>query len=325
MKVHTDLEKVKYCIRRSKVCRFLFYFPLELYYLLLRLRIRFTSDKTHVLKRYRKVFHKDPNLDNPVTMNEYLTWRKLFDRDPLLPRCSDKYRVREYVAEKIGDQYLVPLLAATDSVDKIDFDKLPDRFVIKVNHGSGQNIIVKDKQHEDLEAIKVRLHYWMKRSHYYNNREWQYKEIEPMIVVEELLLDENGNVPKDYKFHVFAGKVEMIQVDTNRFETHKRIFYSPNWEELPFNWVPVDEHDRPKYPKADPQPKPDVLETMIQLAEKLAEDFPYVRVDFYYTGGKIYFGELTFTHENGLAKFFPDHYDIFYGQKIPQQKKVKST
>ena len=177
MKPHTKLEKVKHCIRRSKVCRLLLYFPLELYYLLLRLRVQFTSDKTHVVKRYQNVFQRKPNLNNPVTMNEYLTWRKLFDRDPLLPRCSNKYRVREYVANKIGKTYLVPLLAAADSVDKIDFDKLPNRFVIKINHGSGQNIIVKNKQHEDLEAIKVRLHYWMKRSHYYNNREWQYKAV----------------------------------------------------------------------------------------------------------------------------------------------------
>lgn len=325
MTSYTGLEKIKNCIRQSNICRLFLYIPLELYFLLLRLRVYLTSDKAYVIKHYRKVFHKTPNLHPPITMNEYLTWRKLFDRNPLLPYCSDKYRVREYVAQKIGDTYLVPLLAVADNIKKIDFDKLPDRFVIKVNHGSGQNIIVKDKHLENLEIVKVRLHYWMKRSHYYNNREWQYKEIKPMIIVEELLLDKNGNVPNDYKFHVFGGKVEMIQVDTDRFEMHKRIFYSPEWEELPFNWVPVDKSDHPKYPKALPQPKPAALKKMIQLAEKLAEDFPYVRVDFYYINEKIYFGELTFTHENGLAKFFPDHYDTFYGKKISLIKKAKSA
>ena len=324
MKAHIDLEKVKNCIKQSKICRLFLCIPAELYYLVLRLRVLITSDKTYIIKRYRKVFHKDPNLDKPVTMNEYLTWRKLYDRDPLLPRCTNKYLVRAYVKEKIGDQYLVPLLAIAERVDKINFDTLPNRFVIKINHGSGQNIIVKNKTYENLDEIKVRLHYWIKRNHYYNNREWQYKEIKPMIVVEKLLLDEQGAIPKDYKLHVFGGKVEMIQIDTDRFEAHKRIFYSPTWEELLFNWVPVDAYNRPKYPKAAPQPKPDALDTMINLAEKLAEDFPYVRVDFYYIGGKIYFGELTFTHENGLAKFFPDEYDTYYGQKVPRLKKIES-
>jgi len=323
MKRKTHIEKIKSCIKSHRICRFLLYIPLELFYLALKLRVRLTSDRNYISSRYARVFHQKPNFENPATMNEYLAYRKLYDRDPLLPLCSDKYRVRHYVAQKIGEEYLVPLLLATDDPDKIDFTKLPDRFVIKVNHGSGQNIIVTDKNRIDTdknridtEETRVLLHYWMKRSHYYNNREWQYKEIKPMVIIEEMLLDSDGQVPKDYKFHLFGGKVEMINIDTDRFGTHRRIFYSPKWEKLDFLWVPAVADNQPKYTEADPQPKPENLDEMIRLAEKLAEDFLYVRADFYNLRGKIYFGELTFTHENGLAKFFPQKYDAVYGEKI---------
>ncbi len=316
MKPKTHIEKIKSCIKSRKICRFSLYIPLELFYLALKLRVRLTPDRSYISKRYARVFRHKPDFENPATMNEYLAYRKLYDRDPLLPLCSDKYRVRRYVADKIGEEHLVPLLMATDDPDTIDFSKLPDRFVIKVNHGSGQNIIVTDKTKIDTEETRVLLHYWMKRSHYYNNREWQYKEIKPMVIIEEMLLDSDGHVPKDYKFHVFGGKVEMINIDTDRFEKHRRIFYSPKWEKLDFLWVPDVGNNQPKYEESDPQPKPENLDEMIRLAEKLAEDFLYVRVDFYNLRGKIYFGELTFTHENGLAKFFPEKYDAIYGEKI---------
>jgi len=314
------VETTKKCIKKSKFCRGVLLVPTEMFYLYLKLKIMLTPDKKYVIKRYKAVFKKEPNLKKPETINEFINYRKLYDRDPLMTRCSDKYLVREYVSEKIGEAYLIPLIAASEDVYTLDFESFPKSFVAKVNHGSGQNAIVKDKDKEKLEEMKVLFHYWMKRSHYYNNREWQYKDIKPMVIVEEILFDESGEVPKDYKFHTINGKVEMIQVDSERFSDHKRIFYSPSWEKLDFMWVPVDANGEGKYKQAPDQAKPKHLEEMIKVVEKLAEDFQYVRVDLYYANEKIYFGELTFTHENGLAKFFPEEYDTFYGQKLDQEK-----
>lgn len=311
------LEKsAKTCIKKSKMCRVLMSGPIALFYFYLRLKIWLIPDKKYIIKHYKRVFHQVPNLEQPQTMNEYINYRKLYDKNPLLTLCSDKYLVRQYVAEKIGDQYLIPLLAASDDVFSINFDLLPKSFVAKVNHGSGQNFIVKDKHKVEIPEMQIMLHYWMKRSHYYNNREWQYKDIKPMVIIEEMLFDESGDVPKDYKFHTFNGKVEMIQIDSERFSDHKRIFYSKDWEKQDFMWVPVFEDGQPKYKEADEQQKPAHLAQMLDIVEKLAEDFKYVRVDLYYANQKIYFGELTFTHENGLAKFFPEKYDAYFGSKL---------
>jgi len=310
------IESTKKCIKKSKVCRAFMYLPTESFYLYLKLKLLLVSDKKYITDRYKRVFKKVPNLEDPQTMNEYINHRKLYDKNPLLTLCSDKYLVREYVSNKVGEEYLIPLLAASEDVYEIDFHALPNSFVAKVNHGSGQNMIVKDKSSINIQEMQVLFHYWMKRSHYYNNREWQYKDIKPMTIVEEILIDESGDVPKDYKFHTLNGKVEMIQVDSERFSDHKRIFYSSTWDKLDFMWVPVDKNGDAKYQQADEQEKPKDLEKMIAIVEKLAEDFKYVRVDLYYSNEKIYFGELTFTHENGLAKFFPEKYDAYFGEKL---------
>ncbi len=313
-----DIKSIKDCVVKSKYCRVFMKGPLWLFYSYLKLRLLIVPDKKHIVKNYVKVFDKEPDLKDPKTINEFINYRKLYDRNPLYTLCSDKYKVREYVKDKIGEQYLIPLLASSKDAYELNFHSLPDKFVAKVNHGSGQNMIVLDKSKEDLEAMQVMFCYWMKRNHYYNTREWQYKDIEPVLIVEELLSDESGNVPKDYKFHTINGKVEMIQLDTERFSDHRRIFYSPSWEELDFMWVPVDENGEEKYKKAPTQEKPDNLEKMIEIVEKLAEDFKYVRVDLYNFNSKIYFGELTFTHEDGLAKFFPEKYDAYYGGKLTE-------
>ncbi len=245
-----------------------------------------------------------------------IQYRKLYDRKDFYTLCSDKYRVREYVKNIIGAKYLIPLLDAYDNVRDIDFNNLANEFVIKVNHGSGQNIIVKDKAKLNISQVKNQLNYWMRKNHYYNSREWQYKNIEPKIIFEKLMLDENGKVPYDYKFHCINGKIEFIQIDVDRFGKHKRIYYSPIWEEMPFNWSPILKNGVEKYKKAQTQHKPKLLNEMSEIVEKLAKYFYYIRVDLYIIKDKIYFGELTFSHENGTAKFFPDKWDKFYGEKI---------
>jgi hypothetical protein len=311
-----NLESIKSCLKKSKVCRAFAKFPISLFYIYLKLKTLVISDKSYVISHYKKVFGKTPDLKNPKTINEFIAKRKVYDRDPLLTLCADKFKVREYVKEKIGKEYLIPLITYSDDIYKIDFNSLPNSFAAKVNHGSGQNMIVLDKTKENIDEMKVHIDYWMKRNHYYNTREWQYKNIKTLILFEELILDKDGSIPKDYKFHMIGGKVEFIQIDTERFNNHKRIFYSASWEELEFMWAPVTPENKPKYKKTRPMQKPKSLQEMIKISEKLSEDFDYVRVDLYAVNEKIYFGELTFTHENGLSKFFPEIYDRYFGKKL---------
>jgi hypothetical protein len=312
------IENIKSCLKRSKICRAFAQLPLNIFYSYLKLKTIIISDESYVTKHYENVFGKKPDLKNPKTMNEFIAHRKVYDRNPLFTLCADKFKVREYVKDKIGEEYLIPLITYSDDIKKVDFDALPNSFAAKVNHGSGQNMIILDKDKENIEEMKIHICYWMNRNHYYNTREWQYKNIETLILFEELILDEDGTIPKDYKFHTIGGKVEFIQIDTERFEDHKRIFYSPSWEELDFMWAPATSQNRPKYEKAPPLEKPENLQKMIELVEKLAEDFNYVRVDLYDVNQKLYFGELTFTHEDGLAKFFPEKYDRYFGKMLSQ-------
>jgi len=311
-----NLESIKSCLKRSKVCRSLAQFPINLFYIYLKLKTVIISDKSYIQRDFKKVFGKNPDLENPKTINEFIAKRKVYDRDPIFTLCADKFKVREYVKEKIGEEYLIPLITYSDDIYKVDFNTLPNSFAAKVNHGSGQNMIVLDKTKENIDEMKVHIHYWMQRNHYYNTREWQYKNIETLILFEELILDKDGSIPKDYKFHMIDSKVEFIQIDTERFDNHKRIFYSSSWEELDFMWAPVTSDNNPKYKKTRPMDKPKNLQDMIKISEKLSEDFDYVRVDLYDVNQKIYFGELTFTHENGLSKFFPEIYDRYYGERL---------
>ena len=269
----------------------------------------FVSDEKFIQDRYKSVFKENGNFKNPTTLNEIISYRKLYDRKDFYTQCSDKHKVREIIKNAIGEKYLIPLIAIYDNVDKIDFDKLPNSFVLKVNHGSGQNIIVKDKNTLNISQAKNQLEYWMRKNHYYNSREWQYKNIEPKIIVEKLMLDNDGKVPYDYKFHCINGKIEFIEIIADRLDILKIIFYSSDWKEMPFIWST-------KYKKADSQVQPRNLEEMKKIVIKLAKDFYYIRVDLYSLNNKIYFGELTFSAANGMGKFVPEKWDKFYGEKV---------
>lgn len=177
------------------------------------------------------------NLHNPQTFSEKVVWKKVNDRNPLLPVTADKYKVREYLTEKLGDkdakEILIPLLYVTDDPKTIPFDKLPSRYIIKTNFGSGQTLIVnKESSYSKKEIIDI-CQKWLKKSYGVMYHEWAYQQIERKIVIEELLLDENGNIPKDFKFFVFKGRCEMVQVDFNRFTNHSRSLYTREWEMIP--------------------------------------------------------------------------------------------
>lgn len=280
-------------------------------------RFRILPDKAFLKKHFRQVHGRELNLENPVLLSEKIQWLKLNDNRPVLTLCADKYKVREYITEKIGSQYLVPLIFETKNPREIVADILPDYpVIIKTNNNSGGNIIVYHKDQTDYPHLHKKLLRLMHQNFYYTTKENQYKNIVPRIVIEKLLFDDQGNLPMDYKFHCFNGKVEFIQLDIDRFTNHKRNFYDVHWKLLPFTWSrhvdgkPIWENSDMKFTA------PYSINEMISIAEILAKDFKYVRADLYYHLGKVYFGELTFHHGGGNEIFRPLEYDEIYGQKL---------
>ncbi|OOZ42172.1 hypothetical protein BOW53_00915 [Solemya pervernicosa gill symbiont] len=273
----------------------------------LRLKALLIPDSLYLKHQYKKTFSKVAQLNPPETINEFILQRKLYDRNPRYTECSDKYRVRSWVEKVAGEDCLVPLLAVSDDVDEINYASLPEPFVIKVNHGCGQNMIVREKSEVDWLSAKRQLKGWMRNSHYLNTREWQYKNIQPMVVV-EALLSEGGELPKDYKLHCFNGVVRYIAVVHDREHKASVSFYDPQWNYLFIEWG--------RYEMGPKEKRPETLDEMVGLAQKLSQEFDYVRVDLYSVAGQVYFGELTFTPLNGLSKFNPEKYDRIFAQAL---------
>ena len=274
------------------------------------------NKKRLIAEQFKKELGYEINFDDPKSFNEKIQWIKLNYKNPLLTKCADKFVVREYVKEKIGNQYLVNLLAVYDKVEDIDFDNLPDKFVLKVNHGSGQNIICKNKNELNIQDAKEKLKIWMQPSsnHYYYSYEWCYKKIKPKIICEEYIEQLDGNLI-DYKFLCFHGEPKYIWVDIDRFGNHRRNFYDLDWNYL--------EDFQLKYPKDRNTitSKPAHLKEMINIAKKLSEAFPHVRIDLYSLDDKIYFGEMTFYSGNGMEVFTPQKRDYELGNLITLPKK----
>ena len=239
------------------------------------------------------------DLENPRTFNEKIQWIKLYDSTPLKTRLADKYLVREWIREKIGEEYLVPLLGVWNCFDDIDFDSLPDQFALKCNHGSGWNMIVKDKSSFDRNEAKKKFDKWMKTNFaFYAGLELQYNDIRPKIIAEQYLEQIDQNL-YDYKISVFHGEPKIIWVIGDRDLEHhkgKKAFFDLNWEVL--------ELMDPSYGNFDVLPqKPVNLDEMLNIAKTLGENFTYVRVDLYNLSGKIVFGEMTFTPASGKGKW----------------------
>ena len=228
------------------------------------------------------------NIDYPQTFNEKIQWLKLYDSTPIKTRLADKYLEREWVKEKIGEKYLIELLGAYDTFDEIDFKKLPKQFVIKCNHGCGYNIIVKDKSKLDIKEARKKINAWMKENYAFRfGCELQYRDIKPKIIVEKYLENKNHDFLTDYKFYCFNGNPKYLQIISSRTEKeHKTSFYDQNWTKQSF----YDNLFENKVLE-----KPQNYQQMINLAQKLSQDFSYVRVDFYVLDdGTIKFGEMTF-------------------------------
>lgn len=271
----------------------------------------FLPDEPFLKLRYRIEMGKKLNLKNPQTFNEKLQWLKLYDRKPEYTKMVDKYEVRKYIAEKIGEEYLIPLLGVWDSFDEIDFDKLPNQFVLKCTHDSGGLVICKDKSQLDIAAAKKKIEKCLKRNFYYITREWPYKNVKPRIIAEKYMVTEDGQEIKDFKVHNFNGKPEFILVCDGRFspEGLTEDFYDTSWKHMNISRLDIPN-------KQEHHPKPQTLEKMIELSESLAKSIPFVRTDFYEVSDKIYFGEITFFPASGLKGFVPMEWDYKWGKLI---------
>lgn len=235
-------------------------------------------------------FDYKPDFRNPQTFNEWIQWTKLYYRHPKYPLLMDKIAVRDIIKEKIGEEYLVPLIGTYENFDDIDFDKLPNQFVIKCNHDSGSFVICRNKKNFNIEKAKRKINKHLKTPFWKHGREWGYKDIKPRIVIEKYLVDNNGNTPADYKFYCFNGKASYVMICTDRDEGKKPKFYyyNMNWElNRDFS------NDGRNAPENFCLPKPKNFDKMIEIAEKLAQELPFVRLDLYSVNDNIYFGEYT--------------------------------
>ena len=252
-----------------------------------------------------------PNLDNPQTLNEKINWLKLNYKNTLITQCSDKVLFRDYIAQSIGSQYLVPCIGIYDSPDEINFETLPDQFVVKVNWGSGQNIICKNKSLLDWGNAKKQLLNWMspKSNHYYAFFEWCYKDIRPKILIEQYI-ESKDDLP-DYKIFCYNGNPLNMFVAKGRQKGAAALTFT--FFDKDFNRLDVAQHYK-TYPGTIP--KPQQWDNMFKLASILAKPFPFVRVDFYITENRLKVGELTFYHFAGLVPFDPPEWDYKLGQLL---------
>ena len=253
------------------------------------------------------------DLDKPVEFNQKIQWMKVFYRPPILNTLVDKYAVRSYVKEKVGDSYLNELIAVYDRVSEVRFEDLPDQFVIKGVHGCHFNLIVQDKQKLNTMRSKYLLTKWMNKNQYYRGGlEWAYKDVKPKLIAEKYLEEMGQEIINDYKFFCFDGLPKFVQVDLERGVNDYRCYYDMSWNKLPFGT------ERNLYYEGEVE-EPKNFETMIEVATKLAGSFPFVRVDLYNIDGKIIFGEMTFYPADGRKEFIPEEYNRIIGDylKLP--------
>lgn len=280
-------------------------------------------DKEYLEKIFKASMGYSLSLENPQTFNEKLQWLKFYDRKPAYTMMVDKYKVRAYIKETIGEEYLIPLLGVWDKAEDIDFDKLPNQFVLKCNHNSGLGMyICKDKSkltENQIKAIRKNLTKGLQQDYYLTGREWPYKNVPRKIIAEKYMEDKETGELMDYKFMCFNGKVNCCFVCNNRFSVSglNVTFYDTDWKVMPF-----ERHYRRSNKPID---KPINYDKMVECAERLSKDIPFVRTDFYEINGKLYFGEITFYPGSGLEEFQPKEWDKKIGDwiKLPQKSELK--
>ena len=262
------------------------------------------DDKKFIEKMFKATMDYPLNLEKPKSFNEKLQWLKLYDRNPLYTKLVDKYKVREYISEKIGEDYLIPLLGVWDDPEEIDFDSLPNKFVLKCNHNSGLGMcICTDKSKIDIKKVKNELKSGLAQNYYLNGREWPYKNVSRKIICEKYMTDETGKNLRDYKFYCFDGKPKIVGIyqDRNSDKETTGDFFDMNFEWVDLKFGMPNALNKPQ--------KPQKFQEMIKIAEILSEGIPEVRVDLYISNNKIYFGELTFFDGGGFDKIEPLEWD----------------
>lgn len=276
--------------------------------------LNFVPDELHLKICYRLAIHKKLDLENPKGFTDKLQWLKLYNRNPEHTRLVDKCAVKPWIAEKIGQQYVIPTLGEWENFDDINFDALPDQFVLKCNHDSGGLVICKDKSKLDIAAARKKINKSLKRNFYSWGREWPYKNIPRKILCEKYMDEGTGEALTDYKVLCFGGKPKLFEMHNGRFtDHHTQDFYDTEWNLTEYHQV-GDQYS------TVPMERPACLEEMLELSEKLAEGLPQVRVDWYYIQGQVYFGEITLFDGSGLDPF-EKNYDEVFGSWIPLPEK----
>lgn len=269
-------------------------------------------DEYYLKRKFKAIMGRELNVKNPITFNEKLQWLKLYDRKSLYTTLVDKYEVKKYVASIIGEEYIIPTIGVWDDPDEIDFEKLPNQFVLKCNHNSGLGMcICKDKNKLDYSKVRKELRKGLNQDYYLTGREWPYKNVKRKIIAEKFMVDHSLGGEKDlvdYKVHCFNGIPKVILVCRDRFSQSGMTedFFTTDWIHLDIK--------RPNHKNAKYIERPKELEEMLKLAGKLAEGIPFSRIDFYTINGDVYFGEITFFPASGLQKFEPENYDEFFGK-----------
>lgn len=266
-------------------------------------------DSVFIRVQYKFNLGRRLNLEDPQAFTEKTQWYKLNYRNPQMTMLVDKYAVKSYVEEKIGKEHVIPLLVKTKikNFDDIDFDSLPNSFVIKCTHDSASVAIVKDKSKMNIKETKEHIENCQKTSHFWYGREWAYKNVDPHIIVEQYMEDEGCTELKDYKFFCSHGVPKFVQVEYGRFGTHIVNRYTLDWEYIPVSpgyvSTPMVNMPRPKH-----------FDEMLEIVKKLSADFPFVRVDLYDTGNQVYFGEFAFYNDAGFEIYDPEEYDLIFGK-----------
>lgn len=308
-----DLDKF---IRNNNYKSDLHYFFCRcLYEMWLTKNYRFRSQEDLINRKFQRVFGFTPDLVHPKKMNEKVQWLKLNDFQDFHTVCADKFAVRNWLSDKFGENYLIPLYFHTDNWRKVN-EKNINKFpcIIKANHTSKDYRIVRDPKDVNWKELQRQCRFWLKRNYYLESQEKQYKDIKRQIIVEELLQTNEGKIPNDYKLHYFNGELQIVYVSLDREGINKRNLYDADWNPLYFGWSGSGKSwEESRGPECPP---PATFELMKELGSEIAKDFKYVRVDYYECNGHLYFGEITLHHGSGFDKFVPKEYDDTYGQKL---------
>jgi hypothetical protein len=275
-------------------------------------------DEQYLKKKYKIVMGETLNLDNPQTFGEKMQWLKLYDRKPEYTIMVDKYLMRKFVAEKLGDGYSIPLIGVWNSPDEINFEELPNQFVLKCNHNSGAGMcICRDKNKLDIKQVKAGLKRGLQQNYYLNHREWPYKDVPRRIIAEKYMEQNDDMNLTDYKFFCFNGEPKIMYISKDNAEVPLTDFF-----DMDFNHLPIRMKDKNAEILSE---RPICFDDMRDMAGKLSADVPFLRVDFYYIDSKIYVGELTFYHNAGFTKVNPKEWDIKLGEMIELPIKTREV